>query len=134
MNQKDIHLSENRNQYIPGTCNIGKKEIQRRYLQSTIGFILTIVIIFLIESNHSNNNLKLLIVIPLTYSILCFLQAFYKFCVLFGVKGLYNFNDKRIFTKISYKDYISKDRRRSIWIFFLSVLIGGLLSIAYFLI
>jgi hypothetical protein len=121
------------NRYIPGTCNIGKKEIQRRYLQFMIGFVLTFICISLIESNHLNHSWKLVIFIPFSYSILCFLQAFFKFCVLFGVKGVFNFNDKRIITKITNEEYRSKDQRKSVWIFILSVLIGLTFSIIYYL-
>src|SRR4051812_750786 len=112
MHQKGIYFSGDNNQYIPGTCNIGKKEIQRRYLQFTAGIVVTLLCISLVESNQLKSAWKLLIFIPLTYSVLCFLQAFFKFCVLFGIKGVYNFNDKRITTKITNEDYRSKDRRK----------------------
>jgi hypothetical protein len=118
--------------YNPGVCNLGKKETSDRKLKAYSGLILTIFCIAVIEWMNLSNKYRLLIFFPLAYSIICFIQAKEKFCVVFGLRGVYNFNDKRKLTKISSKEFISKDRRKSLWILFQSVIFAIIITILYY--
>lgn len=125
-------MSDQNPEYIPGACNIGRKEIQRRKIQATIGVIVSIVLMFLLFPYHRPELFRLFVFPPLAYTVLCFLQAINKFCVLFGLRGVFNFNDERILTTVKQYDFVLKDRRKAILIIFLSGLIAFIITVIYF--
>jgi len=125
-------LTDSKSEYIPGTCNIGRKEIQRRKIQATIGLFVSVVSMFLLFPNKQPGLLRLIVFAPIFYTVLCFLQAKNKFCILFGITGVFNFNDSRKLTPVKEKDFHAKDRRKSILILFLSGLIAFIITIIYF--
>ena len=78
--------------YQPGVCNIGKNEINKRYLFGLVGFIFAIALAALL--------LYYQIFIPLSLAILFFpfmagyegfFQGKMKFCAGFASRGIYNF-------------------------------------------
>jgi len=77
--------------YIPGTCNIGIREIRRRQLVGGIGTFLTISTIFGFANHHSARISRLSTFLPARVMSIGYLQARKKFCLAFGLSGLFNF-------------------------------------------
>lgn len=133
------HIPENNNlnvnnDYIPGKCNLGSEEIKMRKRNAKIGLILTLLSSIALQIFHSSPNYRLLIFIPLFYSILCYYQAQQKFCVAFGIIGIYNFENLGRSKKVIQNEFKNKDIRNSWLIIFKTLFLTFLLvAIYYFL-
>ena len=119
------------NAYLPGKCNIGKKEIEKRKWLALSGLLIVIASVYILQVYSFSYQWRALIFFPLSYSILCFLQAKNKFCVLFGLTGVFNFNDIRKLTSIKEIDYHQKDRRKSLIIIFTSIFVALVITMIY---
>jgi len=119
--------------YIPGVCNIGKKEIKRRKQAAIFGFVLCIVCITLIQWLEADRIWKLLLFIPAASLGISFQQWYFKFCVAFGIKGVFNFgNIGKTFT-VEQKEYFRKDRIKAWQMIISGVLFGIAAALLYFL-
>ena len=78
--------------YIPGVCNIGKAEIERRSSKLKLGIILLVVITFLfLYLPYAAWLFSILIGLACYNSILIF-QIRQKFCIAFGMFSVFNFD------------------------------------------
>ncbi len=82
--------------YIPGTCNIGKAELEKRKQAAIFSAVLTIICIALMQYYDVDRIWKLLIFIPATSFAVSFQQWYFKFCVAFGIKGVFNYGNKTL--------------------------------------
>ena len=109
-------------EYIPGVCNIGVREIRRRQLVGGIGLFLTITTVFGFYHQHSSQIARLGTFLPALVMSIGYLQARKKFCLGFGISGLFNFgslgNAKRVISEADRKI----DREAAIRLFFLSLI------------
>ena len=80
-------------EYIPGKCNIGLREIRRRQLIGGIGLFLTITTIFSFYHQHSSRMARFGTFLPALIMSFGYLQARKKFCLAFGLSGLFNFGN-----------------------------------------
>lgn len=98
-------------EYIPGVCNIGKAEVERRKSKFKFSiFLLLVASIVYLWFDDSTAVLGLQIVLA-CYSSILFFQIRQKFCIAFGWFNLYNFgelNTKK--QQVSDNDYRQKDR------------------------
>ncbi len=121
-------------EYIPGKCNLGTEEIEMRRRKAKIGLMLTLLSIIAIQIFHPSLNYRLLIFIPLFYSILCYYQAQQKFCVAFGIIGIYNFEKLGKSKRVLENEFKNKDIKNSWLIILKSFLLSFLIvAIYYFL-
>src|SRR3989338_2913475 len=86
-------MATNKNQYIPGVCNIGRLEIKKRWQIGWLGLVLTILfwggfILFGVSPAW-----RLFLFFPATVSAFGFIQATRHFCAYFGLASLFNFNE-----------------------------------------
>ena len=125
-------MQNNGNGYIPGICNLGKKEISRRKYQAIAGLLITIAFVIIVQMYQIETIWKLLIFAPVFYTTICLLQAREQFCVVFGINGVYNFSDERDLIPVNEVEYRVKDRKKAIKILFLSVFIAVVISVIYF--
>jgi hypothetical protein len=75
----------------PGVCNIGPAEIRVRKMTALVGFVLAIalfIILGVIKASHGLYTLEIFPVILLTTG---WIQARSRFCIYFGMRGLFNF-------------------------------------------
>lgn len=78
--------------YQPGVCNLGKNEINKRYIAGVVGFGLTIVLTaILIYFDFYLPYSLIFDIIPLMVGFAGVYQARNKFCVAFAARGIYNF-------------------------------------------
>lgn len=118
--------------YIAGNTNIGKKERSRRSRKGWIYFFLTIVTFVALVLSDLPRVYRLLVYLPATLSALGFLQSKFSFCVYYGLKGEYHFdnNEKRV----TDNEDLSADRRASLNILIVSLSIGFAVTVLAYLI
>jgi len=90
--------------YIPGKCNIGGKEIQKRYLAGLVGFVIAAIISFFLSFFRLNYLLFILLIFPMFLGFIGFYQGYKRFCIANAISGIYVFSDTK---KGSIKDKIS---------------------------
>ncbi len=120
-------------EYIPGVCNIGVREIRRRQLVGGIGLFLTISTIFGFYHQHASQLARLGTFLPALVMSIGYLQARKKFCLAFGLSGLFNFgtlgNTKRVIAESDRKI----DRDAAIKLLFQAALLAALVTAFVFL-
>ena len=120
-------------EYIPGTCNIGPKEIKMRKNGAILSGVITIAIIILLLVLHTGKPWRMVLFLPAAWFGVSFLQWYFKFCVSFGLQGVFNFGDLgKTFTVEQKEDY-KKDRIKAWKMISAGILFGLILSIAFYL-
>ena len=117
--------------YIPGTCNLGKAEIRRRWRNGIIGLIVFVVSVAIIEVMHLPSLWKWMTIIPIFYSISGFIQGSQKFCYLYALKGISSTEGSRIWKRVRVPDQLLLDRRKAVWMIAFILLISLLLTTLY---
>ena len=118
-------------QYIPGVCNIGRSEINRRKQAGWFGLILTVLLLGIFVFLNAPRLWRLIIFIPAAMAAVGFLQARMHFCAYFGMLGLFNFNPQVGKTDtVEQAEFRSMDRRKAWSIIIYSVIIGAVVAIA----
>lgn len=94
-------------EYIPGSCNIGIREVRRRQLVGGIGLFLTISTILGLYRQHGTYLARLGVFLPAVVMSMGYLQGRKKFCLAFGFSGLFNFgklgSPKRVISEVDRK-------------------------------
>ncbi len=121
----------NESTYIPGTCNIGKAEVQMRKNIMWLSAVVSVVFIAAGLLLQWPVSIKALLFIPLATFILTAQQVYRKFCVAFGLKGLFNFEAVGKVHTAQNAEYLKKDRARAWQIILLSIFSAGLLTMLY---
>ncbi len=119
-------------QYVPGVCNIGKKEIERRKHAAFFSFIFSIICITLIQWLNANREWRLLLFIPAASLGVSFQQWYFKFCVAFGIKGIFNFGNIGESFTIDQKECFKKDRVKAWRMILFGVLFGVFCTLIYY--
>ncbi|VVB97231.1 Uncharacterised protein [uncultured archaeon] len=122
-------------QYIPGACNIGKSEIERRKRAGWIGLIAAIILYALFVYYDVTRIWRLIIFIPATAAAIGFLQARMHFCAYFGMVGVFNFGSEVGKTDtVEQAEFRAADRRKAWQIIIYSVFIGAVtVVVVYYL-
>ena len=118
--------------YIPGACNIGKEEINKRKQFGVIGLILTFLTYSLFVYFEASRGVRFLTFIPAVISAIGFLQARLRFCVYYGLAEIFNFDSLGKSSKVENDEFVKKDKKRARLIIYSSVLIGvvvGLIAV-----
>lgn len=122
------------NEYVPGTCNIGKAEIRRRWAIGWIGLTFGLLLWAALALSEVSRGWRLLVFLPATFAAIGFLQAAWHFCARFGLGGVFNFGPNVGETDtVEMAEYRRKDRRKALQIIGLSLAIGAAVAAAAFL-
>ena len=113
-----------KNQYIPGVCNIGPEEINKRKQAGWIGLIATIVLWAIFIWFDIPSIWRLTLFLPAMMSATGFLQAYMHFCVYFGFWNLFNFGDVGKTDTVEQAEFRAKDRHKAWQIVIYAILIG----------
>ena len=119
-------------EYIPGTCNIGKGEIRRRQVVAAAGALMSILSLIGLVSRDAERSARISLIIPLFIFAIGFVQSRKKFCLAYGLLGTFNFGGLGQVTKVS--DPIAKkaDQKTALVILGQSALLAaGLTLIAF---
>ncbi|HWY98871.1 MAG TPA: hypothetical protein VNY36_07295 [Bacteroidia bacterium] len=133
-NEPMINKQEDEGRYIPGVCNIGKKEIIRRRNGAIFASILTAIIIATLLLTHADKLWRFLVFLPLVSVGVGFQQWYYKFCAGFGMKGIFNFKELGESISVEQAEMLKADKTKAIKMIITSVLFGLLLTIVFYLI
>jgi len=120
-------------EYIPGTCNIGHKEIKARRNVAIFSTVLTIIVIALLLIFHADKLWRLTLFIPAASSIISFQQWYNKFCVKFGIEGVFNFGEIGKTFSVEQKENFQKDRRKAWKMINIGIVVGLILAILFYL-
>jgi hypothetical protein len=77
--------------YIPGTCNIGTREIRRRQIVALIGAVLSLVTLIGMITSSAPRSARFGIIAPLAIASIGWVQSRKKFCLAYGFMGTFNF-------------------------------------------
>ncbi len=124
--QENKNNNDSDNHYIPGACNIGPEEINRRKKATLFSIVFTITVIVLLFMLDANKIWRLTLFIPATSLGVSFQQWYFKFCVAFGIKGVFNFGDIGKTFSIDQKENYRKDRIKA-WQMIISGMVFGLI-------
>ncbi len=119
-------------EYIPGTCNIGKEEIKRRRDFAIFSGIFTVLLIILLQWIGATRPWRLFVFIPALSFGVGLLQWLIRFCVNFGMRGVYNFGKVGKTYSIEQQEYLKKDRAKAMGMILIGTLIGIAITVVYF--
>ena len=124
--------TNNKGGYIPGVCNIGPLEIKKRRdgIFAVVAFL--VIVIVLLELLHANKLWRFIIILPALSLGIGFQQWYFKFCVGFGFKGLFNFGDLGKTYTVEQKEDAKLDRLRAATIIMTSVFFAVIASLVYY--
>ncbi len=117
--------------YVPGSCNIGEEEIQRRMRAGWGGVtVFALVLLFLMRAKVGEPAWYLILFLPAFAAAAGFVQAFYHFCFYFGFSSLFNFGSLRERQQIVDAAARRQDRAKAFRILALSFLIAVAVTFA----
>ncbi len=121
--------------YVPGVCNIGKREIKKRKQAGWAGLIITVILLGLLIYFDKPRPWRLVIFIPAMIMAIGFLQARMHFCAYFGMQGVFNFSPEIGKTDtVEQAEFRALDRRKGWQIITYSAIIGAVVAIiSYYL-
>lgn len=119
--------------YIPGTCNIGKGEIKRRQFVALVGFLLSLSALVGFISAGTEPALRLGIFLPLTVASIGWVQSRKKFCLAYGFAGTFNFGKLGQISRVSDKVSLAADRKTALNILSQSLLMAAVLTLLVYL-
>jgi hypothetical protein len=127
-------MTAQRQEYIPGVCNIGPEERKRRIRGGWAGLIVTIVLEGLFIIFRAGAPWRLLLFLPAAAGAAGFLQAILHFCAAFGFSGVFNFGAEVGKTDtVEQAEFRRKDRAKALQIAGYATLIGiGVALLGYF--
>lgn len=102
-------MEGNEHTYVPGSCNIGAAEIQRRKRIGFIGLGIAFLIFLILEIIDAPKPYRFLIFPPVFYSLSGFIQARHRFCYIYGWRGVFSMSGRKQFHSIAEKAAHRKD-------------------------
>jgi hypothetical protein len=122
------------NTYIPGTCNIGKQEMIKRRNGGIVAGIMAVIIAIALWVTHANHLYRLIVVLPLISFGIGMQQWYYKFCVGFGMKGLFNFGELGTTNTVEEKEMHKADRSKAIKMIVTGIIFAVAVTLAFYFI
>ncbi len=121
-------------QYIPGTCNIGKNEIRQRQVVALIGLFLSVSALVGFISTGASPSVRLGIFLPLAVFSIGFVQSRKKFCLAYGFLGTFNFGRLGKVSRVSDKASLAADRKTALFFLVQSLGLAAILTVMVYLI
>ena len=120
------------NEYIPGTCNIGKGEIRQRQIVALFGVFLTIFSATALLATDQSRTSRLSLFVPALVFSIGFVQSRSKFCLAYGLAGTFNFERLGKITKVQSAEDRKADRKTAIVILLKSAALAALITAVFF--
>jgi hypothetical protein len=120
-------------QYIAGTCNIGKNEIRQRQVVALIGLFLSVSSLIGFISTSASQSVRLGIFLPLTVFSIGWVQSRKKFCLAYGFMGTFNFGKLGKVSRVSDKASLAADRKTAVSILLRSLGLASVLTLIVYL-
>lgn len=120
-------------EYIPGTCNIGPQEINARKKFAFFSAGLSLILIAALLGFHVDKIWRLTLFIPAVSFGVGFQQWYNKFCVNFGLRGVFNFGDiGKTFTVEQQENY-KKDRAKAWKMINIGIAFGVIVTVLFYI-
>ena len=120
------------NQYIPGTCNLGKDEIRSRQIVALFGLFLTISSVIGILAADQGRSVRFSIFIPAMIFSVGFVQSRSKFCLAYGLAGTFNFERLGKISRVSSAEDRRADRKTAIIILLKAAALAAVITVVFF--
>ena len=120
------------NEYIPGTCNIGKGEIRQRQIVALFGIFLTIFSATALLATDQSRTSRLSLFVPALVFSIGFVQSRSKFCLAYGLAGTFNFERLGKITKVQSAEDRKADRKTAIVILLKSAALAVIITAVFF--
>jgi ABC-type sugar transport system permease subunit len=128
----NINGNNTNGNYIPGVCNIGPSEIKKRRNGIFPPLGLMIIAIVLMQAFHVDKLWRFIIILPAIPFAVGFLQWYYKFCVGFGLKGIFNFGDLGKTFTVEQQEYYKKDRLKAWTMIITAIFFSVAMAVTYY--
>ncbi len=120
--------------YIPGVCNIGKEELKNRRNSFAFAAVIFIALIVFLLLVHAGKPWRLTVFLPAASLAIGFQQWYYKFCLAFGWKGVFNFEERGKIKRVEIEEMLKMDKKKALMMLITSILFGIIITaIIYFL-
>jgi hypothetical protein len=120
-------------QYIAGTCNIGKNEIRQRQVVALIGLFLSVSSLIGFISTNASQSVRLGIFLPLAVFSIGWVQSRKRFCLAYGFMGTFNFGKLGKVSRVSDKASLAADRKTALSILLQSLGLAAILTLIVYL-
>ncbi len=110
--------------YVPGVCNIGPAEIERRRQAGNAGVAASLGLLAILVAVRAPRRTRWLVTLPAAGAASGYLQARLRFCAGFGSRGVYNFGRLGTVNHVQAAEARRLDRARSARIGLASLGIG----------
>ena len=119
-------------EYVAGSCNIGKGEVRRRQVVALAGAVISVISLIGLIGTDATQSARLTLFFPLMVFAIGLIQSRKKFCLAYGFMGTFNFGKLGQISRVS--DPIAKkaDRKTAITILAQSILLALGLTLATF--
>jgi hypothetical protein len=119
-------------EYVAGSCNIGKGEDRRRQVVALAGAVISATSLVGLIGTDAARSARFSLFIPLMVFAIGFIQSRKKFCLAYGFMGTFNFGKLGQISRVS--DPISKkaDRKTALMILAQSTALALGLTLATF--
>ena len=118
--------------YVAGSCNIGSAEIHRRYQVAILGSVAYLVLAIYVVVSDAPTLLRFLAFAPAMAASVGFNQARRKFCLAYGLMGVFNFNAGNNVSKVVDPVALAADRAYALKILAISFLPALLMTALLF--
>lgn len=126
-------MTEEHDTYVPGVCNIGKREVARRRNAFILAIIATIVWATLLFYFQLDKVFRLSLIIPTMALGVTFQQWYNRFCIAYAYWGVFNFKDITKPDKVKKDDWKQKDLAKARGILFASFVYALIITLtAYY--
>ena len=115
--------------YQPGVCNIGPAEIARRRRSGHVGVIATVALFAVLVLVDAPPWARFSVALPAALAASGYLQAALKFCVAFGIGGVFNFGKRGDMERIENSEAKARDRARSVQMLAMVAAIGATVGV-----
>ena len=131
-NMKGNPIKNSNEEYQPETCNIGEKEVEQRMNFALKTIVYCVLFILTVQILGVPMFWRFLLIFPATGLGVSFQQWYFKFCVAFGIKGIFNFGEIGRVTKIENKEHKRKDRIKAWRMIVAGMLFGVVAALLYY--
>lgn len=120
-------------QYVAGSCNIGKAEVRQRQVVELIGLFLSVSALVGFITTDAAPSIRLGIFLPLAIFSIGFVQSRKRFCLAYGFMGTFNFGRLGKISRVADKAALAADRKTAITILVQSLALAAVLTLIVYL-
>lgn len=120
-------------QYVAGSCNIGKAEVRQRQVVALIGLFLSVSALVGFITTDAAPSIRLGIFLPLAVFSIGFVQSRKRFCLAYGFMGTFNFGRLGKISRVADKAALAADRKTAITILIQSLALAAVLTLIVYL-